>query len=478
MNPVQHRCIPMEFRRPPALPRAPVVNRWFLHAGAAGPGRMAKARRSSPQKHAKPSGRATRRAAKAARAPKAVRAAKVPAGRGGAASKARPPQRRPAGEGRVTQVIRAGGLPRVRWPFGRRPSDVEPAIVAAPHVEEAPSGISDISGILLLGERHPSDGGKSDDALAGALRILGLHVDLLRPRLRRPRWTRRVVHALGPHLNPCWKAADVVTVDGLEPLLRPDLAGRSRWGMRRWRRQVRRSLRRGLVVTASENGKAALLQAFPEADARRIHVIPPGVDLEASSPGDAAPWTRGLRRNGFLNVVCAVDGDPRHQIDVLAEAAAASPYVNLVHVGPKTATSGPLLRAQVALRHMAKEGRYRAVGVLPEAAVRDVLAAADIVVHASEGDGAAAAALRSLAVGAAVLASDLPEHREVLGDAVHWFTDARSLADEFERAWTGVTPTLDHFPAAEVRRRQASRFPHSRVGERHQTVYGLVRRKG
>jgi glycosyltransferase involved in cell wall biosynthesis len=410
----------------------------------------------------------------------------------------------PARPGRRT-TVEVEGRPRFR--FGRKGKAGEapaPAAAAPPEPAAKPVRAAiEEHGVLLRWRRTNSANGSArySQALAAALRQSGTDVKESHPfyrelrlgRLRLggrmslalgsrlPRWSRRVVHATQVYDNPPWRAADVVTVHDVMPITRPELYGLRRGGVRKWRRKVRRALRKGHVVTPSEHSRREILEAFPkDADPARITVVPHGIDHAAFRPGEPARWVRNVVRTGFLNVAIVMNAELRKRIDVVAEAAAASPYVNLVHVGTTVAPKrhrANLAKADSALRHMAKQGRYKALGAIPDAALRDLLASADLVVHASEAEGFGLPPLEALACGAAVLASDIPAHREVLGDAVRYFAlDARALADEFDLAWTGVTPTLEHFPPVDARLRQAELFTWPRAAEKHLAVYGHVQK--
>lgn len=441
--------------------------------------------------------------------PKRVKAAKP-------ARTAKPAKVKPAKEPAAAGVARGGKGPGAR-PIGERFRRLvdsakghvprraarKPAPTPSPRLHtvvlRAPPEPPVDPAVLLRWTRTRSANGTTRyaQALADALRRAGTNVRASHPfyaearlgRLRlggrvslalgkrMPRWSRRVVHAAQPDDNPPLVSADVVTLHDVMPILRPDLYALGRLGVARRRRQVKRALRRAVVVTVSEHSRAELLEAFPKlADPARIVVVPNGLDHATFRPGPpAAPWLRPVLRTGFLNVACVLNAERRKRIDVLAEAAAASPYVNLIHVGSRDGPKAhrePLARAQVALRHMAKEGRYHALGPLDDAALRDVLASVDVVVHPSEAEGFGLPPLEALACGTAVLASDIPAHREVLGDAALYFDlTARSLADGFDAAWTGVTFTADAFPPREARLAQASRYSWDKAADAHRAVY-------
>lgn len=415
---------------------------------------------------------------------------------------------------------------RFRWPFPRQARTARPAPPAGeaqgPNVE-ATNGVAVHRHAVVLEARDdhlpaepgpealvlrwrrtnsPNGSTRYSQALAAALRAQGVLVRESHPfyaearlgkmrlggRLslalgaRLPRWSKWPVHATQPYDSPPVVAADVVTIHDVMPVVRPDLYALRGAGLRKRKRQVRRALRRGLVVTVSEHSRQELLDTFPKhARMDRIAVIPHGLDHQAFHPGEPQTrWLRTVLRVGFLNVVCVMNAERRKRIDVLAEAAAASPFVNLVHVGTTASAAPkphrePWERADVALRHMAKEGRFRSLGPLPDAALRDVLSQADIVVACSEAEGFGLPPLEALACGANVLASDIPAHREVLGDAARYFAlDARSLADEFDLAWTGVTPTLEHFPPREARLARAATYTWAKCAEGHREVYRRV----
>lgn len=425
-------------------------------------------------------------------------------------AKAAKPAKQPMAPPSSRTTVEIEDKPRFR--FGRKASPArtpKESVPVAPPADASAAASKPVRipvqehGVLLRWRKTHSANGSSrySQALAAALRDAGTDVKESHPFYRElrlgkmrlggrislavgsrlPRWSKRVVHATQVYDNPPWRAADVVTVHDVMPITRPELYGLRRSGVRKWRRKVRRALRKGHVVTPSEHSRKEILEAFPkEADPARITVVPHGIDHARFRPGEPARWVRNVVRTGFLNVAVVMNVELRKRIDVVAEAAAASPYVNLLHVGTTVAPKkhrANLTKADSALRHMTKQGRYRALGAVPDEALRDLLSSVDLVVHASEDEGFGLPPLEALACGAAVLASDIPAHREVLGDAVRYFQlDARGLADEFDLAWTGVTPTLDHFPPMDARLRQAQLFTWARSAEKHLAVYGHVQK--
>jgi glycosyltransferase involved in cell wall biosynthesis len=110
-------------------------------------------------------------------------------------------------------------------------------------------------------------------------------------------------------------------------------------------------------------------------------------------------------------------------------------------------------------------------GWLPPAEVADAIAGTDVLVHFSAFEGLPLALLEAMAAGRAVVASDLPVIREVLGDAGVLVRDAVGAADAVRQlrrnaAWRGELATR-------ARQRVQRLFTTEAMVDRTLAVYGL-----
>lgn len=172
----------------------------------------------------------------------------------------------------------------------------------------------------------------------------------------------------------------------------------------------------------------------------RIFVVPHAID--------ATVFDRSARRTSsrpFLLMVGA--RDPHRNVDeVLAMARHWKARYRLVvaATGQKYAS---VLRHQAAQLKLAED-----VEVLEHIAREDLLnlyAKCDALLQPSHWDGFAMQPLEALAAGARVIASDIPAHREVLGDACDYVTLGHP------DSWEGALFRLDDIAMAAAQRRCA-----------------------
>lgn len=108
-------------------------------------------------------------------------------------------------------------------------------------------------------------------------------------------------------------------------------------------------------------------------------------------------------------VGCAARFDEVKRLDVLVRAAALSPVFTLALIGD--GPEGARLRRLAAELGVAR--RLRVVGEVPEAA--RLFPAFDLFASPARKEGLPLAVVEAMALGLAVVASDIPAHREVLG---------------------------------------------------------------
>jgi glycosyltransferase involved in cell wall biosynthesis len=189
---------------------------------------------------------------------------------------------------------------------------------------------------------------------------------------------------------------------------------------------------------------------------RQSRVIRNGVDVVAL--GARALDRRDARVALGLDQSALVIGsvarfDEVKRLDVLLAAAAAMPessVVALIGHGPDE----PRLRRLT--RDLGLARRVTFAGEIPEAAA--LFTAFDVFVAPSRKEGLPLAVLEAMALGLPVVASDIPAHREVLGEASEGLTDG--TAEAFAARLTAVLSETDLRArlAAENRTRARSEF--------------------
>lgn len=139
----------------------------------------------------------------------------------------------------------------------------------------------------------------------------------------------------------------------------------------------------------------------------------------------------GLESRGYVLYVARLE--PENNPCKVARAYAHVPTESpLVMLGD--ATYAPRIAHE--LRELAsRDSRLRLLGGLYGAAYAQLQSHAVAYVQASEVGGTHPALLEAMGYGGVVLANDIPEHREVLGDAGRYYVynDERSLAGELQR---------------------------------------------
>lgn len=221
------------------------------------------------------------------------------------------------------------------------------------------------------------------------------------PRLDRITGSVASVHASGPVLPPAG-APIVAIVHDLAAIDHPHLhPPRDVAQLRRYVAE----LHRAAAVIAVSQTTARRLAA--EVDPSRIHVVPQGV---ATLPAAEDPPLVGQRY--LLTVGSAV---PRKRYDAVIRALPSlDPDVRLVLVGP----AGPEDRALAELsRSLGVADRVHQTGEVSDGQLAGWYQHAAAVVAPSIEEGFGLPLVEALAAGSVVVASDLPVHREVTGDA-------------------------------------------------------------
>lgn len=158
---------------------------------------------------------------------------------------------------------------------------------------------------------------------------------------------------------------------------------------------------------------------------RQSRVILNGVDVARllGSVLERGEARAALGLDATATVVgCAARFDEVKRLDLLIEAMTSTPALTLALVG-----GGPeerRLRRLAADRGVA--GRVRFAGEVPEAA--RLFAAFDVLAAPSRKEGLPLAVVEAMALGLPVVASDIPAHREVLGEGSAGLVDGTPAA--------------------------------------------------
>ncbi len=264
-----------------------------------------------------------------------------------------------------------------------------------------------------------------------------------------------VVHATNFVLPPRRRTAGVASVHDLAFLLHADTVTPA---VARLRALVPRLLRTADAVITDSSAVADLVAEHLPVDRSRLHAVPLGVDPAWSrtpAPDAAARGALGLPSSYVLFVGSR---EPRKDLGTLVRAltllgSAAPP---LVLAGP--AGWGPEVDLGGAVR----------LGYLSDEQLRTVVAGADVLALPSRDEGFGLTALEALACGTAVVASDLPVLREVLGDQATYASAGQP------EAFADAIGKLVGTP--ESRRAHAAPFTWRACAERTLEVYASVAR--
>jgi glycosyltransferase involved in cell wall biosynthesis len=168
--------------------------------------------------------------------------------------------------------------------------------------------------------------------------------------------------------------------------------------------------------------------------APRVHVIAQAPDLEGDEPFDLEKhWALPPDRVLFLFPagIRPVKG-PRVPLVPFDDLVTRIPSLRLLYAGPIVdPAEGHALLAALASRPWARH-----IGAVPHARMRSLLAQSDVVLNCSRSEGGMSnAVLEALAVGRAVLVSDIEGNRSLVDDGVTGLTfcDAHELGAAAER---------------------------------------------
>ena len=275
-----------------------------------------------------------------------------------------------------------------------------------------------------------------------------------------------VFHATNFTAPPTRRAATVVTVHDLTYLRHPAMVTDA---SARYRELVPRALHRGAMVVTPTAAVATEVATEYRLSSDRLVVTPLGVDdtwRRATPPDPEWLAAHGLPGRYLLFVG---NREPRKNLSTLLAAyralLAAAPRV--VGAGRTTAAAagdgvpplvlvGPPGWGEALDTAGLPPEAVRTPGYLPEPDLARVVAGAAALVLPSWYEGFGLPALEALACGTPVVASDLPAHREVLGDQARLFPPGDP--DALAAALAGVLDDPGGEPEKAARRTRAAGF--------------------
>ena len=238
---------------------------------------------------------------------------------------------------------------------------------------------------------------------------LGWAVDEIAIPITLRRHGFRVFHATDPNaVTDSRLITTVATVYDLTPL-HDRRIWRALWPDQRlaYRRMVRNVRSADAIVTISQSVKAHILDEL-RVDESRVHVVYPPVNL----PSEPLPPV--ATRRGVLHVGAP---DPHKNVDVLVRAVAridAKRRPPLTFVGPWPPSRISEIGNLAA--HLGVNGLSFEPYASPQR-VSELYRSAAVLAMPSSREGFGLPALEGLATGCAVVVSDIPALREVVGDA-------------------------------------------------------------
>lgn len=244
---------------------------------------------------------------------------------------------------------------------------------------------------------------------------------------------------------PVWRVPTVIGIHDtiatdLPHLAVPGLKARTLWQAKQWL-AVRRATR---IFTVSEAARSAVAHRL-HLPSTALEIVPEGPDpvFRPAAPAaiDAARRTIGLAsQERYLLYVGGIS--PHKNIETLLDAFARlqAPRPRLVLVGELESETYASAVSSVRQRitGLSLEPDVMLPGFVPDEALAALYSGAAAVVNPSLAEGFGLPAVEAAACGAPVVLSDLPAHRETLGDSACFFSprDAEQLAREMDRLLT------------------------------------------
>lgn len=210
-------------------------------------------------------------------------------------------------------------------------------------------------------------------------------------------------------------------------------------------------------------------------------VIPNGVDsdryIRAAGPSFEAVSDRGRWQQELGNYVLAIGGiEPRKgSIDLLRafdEVRKKVPAIQLVFAGGETLFDYRDYREEFDRLAARLNVPYTMLGVVDDAQMPSLIAAASVLAFVSTKEGFGLAAMEALSAGVPVVARSLPVLHEVLGGAALFADDTKGIASAIASALSGGSPDPKRG------RTLAQQYRWDSVAARHEDFYREVLTSG
>jgi glycosyltransferase involved in cell wall biosynthesis len=211
----------------------------------------------------------------------------------------------------------------------------------------------------------------------------------------------------------------VLNVDGLE------------WNRRKWSRvgqaYYRLCARIAIRLPIHIVTDAKFIQRFyADAFGRDTDFFPYGTDLDDASD-DGTLDRLGLTADGYVLYVGRLE--PENNADVVIAAfSAVKTHLTLAIVG-----DAPYASAYIEGLHATTDSRVRFLGSVYGTGYRILQSHARAYVQAGEIGGTHPALVEAMGAGSVIVANDVPEHRETLGEAGLYYRGAPELAGQLNR---------------------------------------------
>ncbi len=246
------------------------------------------------------------------------------------------------------------------------------------------------------------------------------------------------------------------------------------------------------VIAVSSGMRADVLDAYPDLDPERVHVVHNGIDAQTWHPGGPPEGVRdvlaelGVRRDRPIVAFVGRITQQKGVSHLLAAARRLDPDIQLVLCAGAADT--PRLEADVAESVRELSRRRGAVfwvrEMLPTEMVRQILSAARVFVCPSVYEPLGIVNLEAMACGTAVVASDVGGIPEVVSDGVTGRLVPYDAHDTvgFEEALARVIESVAGDPVtaeamgAAGRARAIAEFDWNRIAAQTVRVYDRVRK--
>jgi len=167
---------------------------------------------------------------------------------------------------------------------------------------------------------------------------------------------------------------------------------------------------------------AVIARHYARAHGRSIPWFPYGADLEPA-PDDGTLASLGLEAGRYVLYVSRLEPENNAHVVIDAWSKVASD-LPLVIVG-----DAPYASDYIERLHAIADPRVRFTGAIYGAGYRILQTHATMYIQATEVGGTHPALVEAMGHGSAIVANDVPEHRETLGDAGVYYRGVDALAD-------------------------------------------------